>query len=146
MDYVIDNVTARPELWCDGDPVRPELDISFKTAAGRGVFGLRGSDGEYKAFLCYALTSGVPKDVDELGELTTCSGKMVVPYTVWSREKGAGRQIINHVLELVKSSRMAERVVTLSPPTEMARIFHLRNRARLLQQNETTVNFEYTID
>jgi len=146
MDYVIDNVTARPELWCDGDPVRPELDVSFKTAPGRGVFGLRGSDGEYKAFLCYALTSGIPKNVNDLDVQTDIDGTVVVPYTVWSREKGAGRLIINHVLEFVKSSKMAERVVTLSPQTDMARVFHLRNNAHEVQYNETTVNFEYTID
>jgi hypothetical protein len=89
--------------------------------------------------------SDVPKDVEQLNLWTTAEGTIVVPYTVWSREKGAGRCIINKVLELVQTTRMAERVVTLSPPTDMARIFHLRNRALELQVNETTVNFEYAI-
>ena len=36
-----------------------------------------------------------------------------------------------------------KRFVTLSPKTEMAKKFHLRNGATELQENETTVNFEY---
>ena len=145
LSYKIVDVTGKPELWSEGDPVRPELDVKFKTAPGRGVYGLLGSDGEYKAFMCYAVTSSVPKCVDELDKLTTTTGQIVVPYTVWSREKGAGRQIINKVIEFIRGSNMAERVVTLSPLTDMARRFHLRNSALELQVNETTVNFEYAI-
>lgn len=145
LSYRIVDVTGEPELWNEGDPVRPELDVKFKTAPGRGVYGLLGSDGTYKAFMCYAFTSSVPKCVDELDALTTRDGQIVVPYTVWSREKGAGREIINKVIDFIRGSNVAERVVTLSPLTEMARRFHLRNRAMELQVNETTVNFEYIL-
>lgn len=142
---MIVDVTCKPELWSEEDPVRPELDVEFKTAKGRGVFGLLAPDGEYKAFMCYAHTNSVPRNVEELSRLTTPTGNIVIPYTVWSREKGAGRQIINKVLELVSATSRAQRVVTLSPLTDMARKFHLRNNAFELQKNETTVNFEYTI-
>ena len=37
------------------------------------------------------------------------------------------------------------RLITLSPLTEMARNFHLRNGAVELQVNEKTQNFEYKI-
>jgi hypothetical protein len=37
------------------------------------------------------------------------------------------------------------RLVTLSPLTEMAEKFHLRNGAKLIQKNETTQNFEYVV-
>ena len=144
MAYELDTVTERPELWCDEDPVRPELDADFKTKPGRGVFGLRKGE-TYVAFLCYALTTGVPKNVTQLDFMTAKDGTVAVPYTVWSREKGAGRQIINKVIEFIRGSNMAERVVTLSPLTDMARKFHLRNSALELQVNETTVNFEYAI-
>jgi hypothetical protein len=33
--------------------------------------------------------------------------------------------------------------VTLSPKTEMARKFHLKNGAEVFQENETTVNYLY---
>ncbi len=37
------------------------------------------------------------------------------------------------------------RLVTLSPLTEMATNFHERNGAKLIQINETTQNFEYKV-
>ena len=145
MKYKLENVTDRPELWAHTDPVRPELDIEFKTSPGRGVFGLVGDDGSYKAFMCYAYTSAVPRSVEDLESLTDKNGRIVIPYTVWSHEKGAGRTIIQCVLDFVHLSRVADRVVTLSPITEMARRFHLRNDAREFRLNESTVNFEYKI-
>lgn len=146
MSYEIQWVDDMPELWSTGDPVRPELDVEFKTAPGRSVCGLLGNDGCWKAFLCYALTTAVPRDVKELEELTDEGGSILVPYTVWSYEKGAGRLIIDRVLTCVRELAMGiDRVVTLSPLTDMARKFHLRNDAAELQVNETTVNFEYEV-
>ena len=146
MNQTLENVTDRPSLWEATDPVRPELDVEFKTATGRGVFGLLGDDGEWKAFLCYARTFLIPKDVDELERLTVEDGNVIIPYTVWSHERGAGRAIINEVLKRVKDPALGiDRVVTLSPLTTMARKFHLRNNAKEFRMNETTVNFEYEI-
>lgn len=146
MNCTLEHVTDKPHLWAHTDPVRPELDVVFKTAPGRGVLGLLGEDGEWKAFLCYARTFLIPKDVKELEELTREDGNVVIPYTVWSHAKGAGRTIINKVLDLVKGTGMnVDRVVTLSPKTKMARNFHLRNNAVQLRMNPATVNFEYTV-
>ena len=138
------DVTTSPELWAGAqDPVRPNLPTSFKTAEGRGVFGLKWLDGKWAAFMCYARTTDVPKSVSELIALTSPTGSVVVPYTVWSHEKGAGRVIVNKVIDYVRSKEGMTRVVTLSPLTEMARKFHLRNGAKELQVNPTSVNFEY---
>tara|TARA_B100000131_G_scaffold303862_1_gene328316 strand:+ start:1651 stop:2133 length:483 start_codon:yes stop_codon:yes gene_type:complete len=145
--YSLKNVTQDPLLWLKSDPVRPELGVEFKTSPGRGVFGLRGEDGGWKAFLCYARTSKVPSNVKELEDFTDVKGEIIIPYTVWSHEKGAGRQIIKQVLWLVENAEMGiKRVVTLSPPTEMARKFHLRNSAFELRVNPQTVNFEYAVE
>ena len=81
----------------------------------------------------------------QLDFMTTKDGSVAVPYTVWSHERGAGKQIIRKVVEKVRDTGMAKRVVTLSPLTEMARKFHLRNGANELQVNEDTVNFEYQV-
>ena len=123
----LESVTNIPSLWSGSDPVRPELDVQFKTAPGRGVFGLLGEDGAWKAFLCYARTFLIPCDVEELEEFTREDGNVVIPYTVWSHEKGAGRTIINEVLNLIRNdaNMNVDRVVTLSPKTEMARTFLL---------------------
>ena len=146
MNLNIGYVTDKPELWKDSDPVRPELGVEFKTAPGRGVFGLSGDDGKWRAFMCFARTSSVPRDVKELESFTDVNGSIIIPYTVWSHEKGAGREIINGVLWMVRNVNLGiDRVVTLSPQTEMARKFHLRNDARELRMNKTTVNFEYEV-
>ena len=145
MEYTLEDVTEEWQLWHDKDPVRPELDKGFKTSVGRGVFGLKGTDGLFKAFLCYAHTTDVPRSVEELTVMTSPSGRTLIPYTVWSSERGAGRTIINQVLRFVKKSGIADRVVTLSPQTDMARKFHLRNEAKELRVNEKTVNFEYRV-
>jgi hypothetical protein len=146
MKYTLSCVREFPELWKDKDPVRPELDVDFKTKPGRGVFGLLGEDGEWKAFLCYARTFIIPQNVEELEEFTCLDGNVIIPYTVWSHQKGAGRTIINEVLNKVMNSEDdIDRVVTLSPKTEMARKFHLRNDAVEFRINPTTVNFEYKV-
>ena len=47
--------------------------------------------------------------------------------------------------EKIKKSNHLNRLVTLSPLTDMARNFHLRNGAVELQVNQDTQNFEYKI-
>jgi hypothetical protein len=65
-------------------------------------------------------------------------------YTVWSYDKGAGREVVFAVTDWIKQNMPeVDRFVTLSPPTEMARKFHTRNGAVELQHNGETVNFEY---
>jgi len=145
MNHTLEDVTPHPELWSDSDPVRPELGPDFKTAPGRGVYGLRGDDGAWKAFLCYARTTCVPSSVADLEEHTNPTGNIMIPYTVWSLEKGAGKEIINQVISMAKKLGDVARVVTLSPLTNMARRFHLKNNAVELRMNETTVNFEYKV-
>ena len=44
---------------------------------------------------------------------------------------------------MIKKSNHLNRLVTLSPLTEMATKFHLRNNAKLISVNDTTQNFEY---
>ena len=142
--FTLKRVSDNPSLWSQDDPVRPELDVKFKTAPGRGVFGLQDQAGAYRAFLCYARTTQVPASVEELEKYTSTEGRIIVPYTVWSYQKGAGREIINKVLWKVKNTDVnVDRVVTLSPQTEMARKFHVRNEASEFRMNENTVNFEW---
>ena len=145
MNYTLKNVTKNIESWFNKDPVRPGLDIEFRTKAGREVFGLLDEDGEYKAFMCVAYTTDVPKNVVSMGALTSVDGDIAVPYTVWSYQRGAGKEIINQALSLMQEKNIS-RVVTLSPLTEMAKRFHLRNDAIELQVNETTANFEYILE
>ena len=53
---------------------------------------------------------------------------------------------MKEVFKKIKKSNHLNRLVTLSPLTEMASRFHTRNGAKLLQVNETTQNFEYQVE
>jgi len=146
MKYVLENVSSQPDLWKDGDPVRPELGVSYKTYPGRKVFGLKDDLGDYVAFCCVARTSQVPSDIMSLSSFTVADGHIAVPYTVWSLKRGSGKVIINAILDYVRSSVDAiSRVVTLSPNNEMARSFHLRNGAKEISTYVVTANFEYSL-
>ena len=60
-------------------------------------------------------------------------------------KKGGGKLIVKQVYKMIKKSNHLNRLVTLSPLTEMARKFHLNNGAVEVQVNENTQNFEYKV-
>ena len=137
------------------DPVRPELDNEFRTSYGRKIYGVKYSE-EIHAVMCFAFTEEIPKSVKELDLLSKDAflksanrdqkvGKIAVAYTVWSKKKGGGKMIVKEVFKIIKKSNHLNRLVTLSPLTEMARNFHLKNGAEEIQVNEETQNFEYKI-
>ena len=47
------------------DPVRPELDNTFRRSYGRKIFGVK-YKGEIHAVMCFAYTNEIPKSVEEL--------------------------------------------------------------------------------
>ena len=137
------------------DPVRPELDNIFRTSYGRKIYGVKYKD-EIHAVMCFAFTNKIPKNVKELDLLSKDAflqsaqrgqkiGKIAIAYTVWSTKKGGGKLIVKEVFKVIKKSNHLNRLVTLSPLTDMARKFHLRNGAVEIQVNESTQNFEYKI-
>ena len=63
----------------------------------------------------------------------------------FGQKKGGGKLIVKEVYKMIKKSNHLNRLVTLSPLTEMARKFHLRNGAVELQVNDETQNFEYKV-
>ena len=145
-----------PYIDCSEDPVRPELDLAFRQAYGRKIFGLKDEEGDICAIMCFAFTNKVPKTVEEMDVLSKdaamqaihragVQGDIAIAYTVWAKKKGGGRAIVNEVYKMVKESNHLNRLVTLSPLTDMARNFHLKNGAKELQVNDTTQNFEYDI-
>ena len=105
------------------DPVRPELDIEFRTQQGRKVFGLQ-YDNEIEAIVCIALCPEVPHTIREMDYMSQAAnqdgqrGEIVIAYTVWSRKRGAGREIILKLREWAVENNF-KRLVTLSPLTLM---------------------------
>ena len=137
------------------DPVRPELDVVFRRSYGRKIFGVKYKK-EICAIMCFGFTDEIPKTVKELDLMTRDAylrsaqrdqniGKIAIAYTIWSKKKGGGKLIVKEVFKMIKKSNHLNRLITLSPLTEMARNFHLNNGAIELQVNEETQNFEYKI-
>jgi hypothetical protein len=135
------------------DPVRPELDNEFRTSYGRKIYGVKYKN-EIHAIMCFAFTNKIPRTVKELDNLSKDAflqsalrdqkvGQIAIAYTVWSKKKGGGKLIVKEVFKMIKKSNHLNRLVTLSPLTDMATKFHLRNKAKLVRVNETTQNFEY---
>jgi len=142
---------------CDtnDDPVRPELDVVFRRSYGRKIFGVKYKK-EICAIMCFGFTDEIPKTVKELDLMTRDAylksaqrdqniGQIAIAYTVWSKKKGGGKLIVKEVFKMIKKSNHLNRLITLSPLTEMARKFHLNNGATELQVNEETQNFEYKV-
>jgi len=142
---------------CDinDDPVRPELTNEFRTSYGRKIYGVKYKN-EIHAVMCFAFTNEIPITVNELDQFSRDAflqsaqrdqnvGKIAIAYTVWSKKKGGGKLIVKEVYKMIKKSNHLNRLVTLSPLTDMARKFHLRNGAKELQVNEETQNFEYKV-
>ena len=137
------------------DPIRPELDVKFRTSYGRKIFGVKYKK-EICAIMCFGFTNDIPKTIEEFDLMTKDAhlqsalrdqkvGKIAIAYTVWSKKKGGGKLIVKEVFKNIKKSNHLNRLVTLSPLTEMATNFHERNGAKLIQINETTQNFEYKV-
>ena len=98
------------------DPIRPGLDVKFRTSHGRKIFGVKYKN-EICAIMCFGFTNEIPKTINEFDLMT----------------KDA---------HLQSASRRNENVGKIA---DMARNFHLRNGAKELQVNEESQNFEYKI-
>ena len=127
------------------DPVRPHLPMHWRIVDGREVYTLEDDEvGVARAVVCVAYTKGVAITEQELNNTTDPDAAMF--YTVWSYDKGAGREIIFSTADVIKREKPhIKRFCTLSPLTEMAEKFHLRNGAKLLRKGETCQNFEYEL-
>lgn len=125
------------------DPVRPELDMDFRLAEGREVYGLYNGT-ILLAVLCAAYVTQIPHTVTELRAWSLPLGTSVVFYTVWSYCRGAGHTIIQFArTHILQEHPNLEHLVTLSPKTTMAHDFHLKNGATLLSENAESDTYEY---
>ena len=100
--------------------------------------------------ICIAYCNDIPQSERELDLISQNSHykdefDIAVAYTVWSRKRGAGREIMTKLKDYLKENTNVTKVVTLSPLTPMATHFHIRNGAKLININATTQNFEYKL-
>ena len=124
------------------DPVRPEISREFRVSDNHFVSALVQDTPE--AMVCVSLQDSIPATVEELLDHTTSSPTVAVFYTIWSYRPGAGSQLLRDtVTEISRMFPNITRFITLSPKTEMAQKFHLRNGAVVFRENAETINYEY---
>ena len=121
------------------DPVRPSISPEQRIGRSREVL-MWLHDWQIGAVLCVCFQGTVPTKESEL----FADDKRVdvaVLYSIWSYKPGCGSKLVRAFQD--SQPAIVKRIVTMSPQTEMARQFHLKNGAKLLQENKTTVNYEY---
>jgi len=143
MIYTIPSLTDPLAAYLKDDPVRPHIPHEERFGSNRAVFALTEHD-QVSAVVCARLCSTIPSSEQELLNDQTDNPDTAVFYTIWSYKPGAGQRLIREGLEQIKNQLPnVKRFVTLSPPTEMARRFHLKNGAHIFRVNEQSVNYEY---
>lgn len=128
------------------DPVRPEIPLEFRISENSEIIVSKDELDTPTAVVCVQYRNSVPRSKQELVEYahTKDSDSVAVFYTIWSYRAGAGRMLINSARKHIETTRPTVRqLVTLSPKTEMARTFHLRNGASVLNDNADSVNYWY---
>jgi hypothetical protein len=126
------------------DPVRPELTAEFRVNGNSKIFVLVDEhQDEPLAVTCVKFLEKIPSTVEDLAD-TVINTNTAVFYTIWSYAAGAGRTLIEQAQAQIRSEHPeVDTYVTLSPKTEMARKFHLRNGAEVYRENPETVNYLY---
>lgn len=141
MLYLIKEPSDRLLSHISEDPVRPHIPITSRLGTNRDIFTLV-QDDQVKAITCVSYNPQVPESEQDLFSLD--HPLVAVFYTIWSYENGAGRALLLDAVNYIQSNRDdIQRFVTLSPKTEMARRFHIKNGAIVLRENQSTVNYEY---
>lgn len=124
------------------DPVRPEIPVDQRINSNSRIYVLKEGD-KTQAVTCVKFLTGVPAAVDDLVD-TVESATTAVFYTIWSYAAGAGRTLIQEAQKSIEIEFPGiQTYVTLSPKTEMARRFHLRNGAGVYRENPDTINYIY---
>ena len=125
------------------DPVRPELSKEFRVSHNRFVSYL--IEDKVNAVVCVSLHDFVPESVEDINIISE-SPDTAVFYTIWSYQSGSGNSLLRNTVEKIKHDMpLIKRFITLSPKTEMAKRFHLKNGAKVFRENEHTINYEYKI-
>ena len=122
------------------DPVRPRISPSKRIdGMNRAVFAWV-ENRKICAIACVSYQQRIPTKVKDLLDYHQWPTKAIL-YSVWSYKKGSASKLIQHFVTRMKNEKL--RIITISPKTEMARNFHLKNGAKVLKTNRTTINYEY---
>jgi hypothetical protein len=125
------------------DPVRPEISKDFRVSDGRVVAALTDEEQQPEAMVCVSFHDFVPEDVEGLHK-TSSVPTTAIFYTIWSYKSGKGKELLYQAVKGIQAQYPSvTRFVTLSPKTNLARRFHLKNGAIVFRENIDTTNYEY---
>ena len=142
MLQIITTITNDIETIIKDDPVRPEIPVTKRVNENSRIYMLKDGD-KTQAVTCVKFLETVPAAVEELVE-DVGSATTAVFYTIWSYAAGAGRDLIVAAQKSIEQEFPGIKTyVTLSPKTEMARRFHIKNGAGVYRENSDTVNYIY---
>jgi hypothetical protein len=124
------------------DPVRPHIPLDQRINDAAEILILKAGE-EILAATCMQWLSEIPKDENDLIEMGHTKD-VAVFYTIWSYSPGAGASLLQEAAKWLKSEfKDLKAIVTLSPQTEMARRFHMKNGASVHRENTDSVNYKY---
>ena len=142
MLHTITTLTEEIVKLLKDDPVRPEIPADRRVNQNSRIYMLK--DGEQtQAITCVKFLESIPAAVEDLVDGVN-SATTAVFYTIWSYTAGAGRDLIVAAQKSIEEEFPGiQTYVTLSPKTEMARRFHLKNGAGIYRENSDTINYIY---
>jgi hypothetical protein len=124
------------------DPVRPHIPLEQRVNDAAEILILRAGE-EILAATCLQWLSEVPENEQDLISMGKEKNTAVF-YTIWSYKPGAGAELLKQAAAwILNEYKDVKDIVTLSPQTEMARRFHLKNGAKIRKENPTSVNYQY---
>ena len=124
------------------DPVRPHIPLSQRINETAEILILRAGE-EILAATCLQWLKEIPESEEDLQAMDKTKD-VAVFYTIWSYSPGAGATLLKKAAEWILGEyKDVKNIVTLSPQTEMARRFHLKNGASIHRENPTSVNYKY---
>lgn len=124
------------------DPVRPHIPLEQRINDAAEILILKAGE-EVLAATCMQWLNDIPESEDDLINFKK-DKNIAVFYTIWSYKPGAGQSLIKQAAEWLRQEyKDIGGIVTLSPQTELARRFHLKNGAKIRRQNNDSVNYEY---
>jgi len=143
MLHIIKSITDNFFNLLNEDPVRPNIPTTERVGNNKDIFVLGDINGKVLAITCVSYQKNIPVNEFELFEKVNYP-EIAVFYTIWSYASGAGGTLIFDAVSHIENNMpYIKRFVTLSPKTEMAKRFHLKNGAVVFRENEETVNYEY---
>ena len=142
MLHTITQLTEEIVKLLKDDPVRPEIPADRRVNQNSRIYMLKNGE-QTQAITCVKFLETIPAAVEDLVDGVN-SATTAVFYTIWSYTAGAGRELIVEATRSIEAEFPGiQTYVTLSPKTEMARRFHLKNGARELRENFDTINYIY---